>query len=52
MIQEDWGGWAYKVTKEQARAYNRIVRSGQIPESIIESMEDGEVYGIIDVELY
>ena len=52
MIQVDWGGWAYKVTKEQARAYNRIVRSGQIPESIIESMENGEVYGIIDVELY
>ena len=55
MIQVDWGGWAYKVTKEQAVAYND--RNGwdnsySIPQSVIDEMEDGKVYGIIDVEMW
>ncbi len=53
-IQVDWGGWAYKVTKEQAMACNK--ENGEndwaIPQSAIDEMEDGKVYGIIDVELY
>ena len=51
----DWGGWAYKVTKEQAVAYNDRTgwdNSWSIPRSVIDSMEEGEVYGIIDVEIY
>ena len=54
-IQVDWGGWAYKVTKEQAVAYNDRTgwdNSWSIPRSVIDSMEEGEVYGIIDVEIY
>ncbi len=54
MIQVDWGGWAYRVTKAQAIAYNEMTGSGSysIPQRIIDSMEDGEIYGIIDVEIY
>ena len=51
MIQVDRGGWAYKVTKEQAMEYNRMPRGSFSPEEIIEKMKDGEAYGIIDAEL-
>ena len=52
MIQVDWGGWAYKATKEQAILYNsRTTSPYQIPEAVIVRMEDGYVYGIIDVEM-
>ena len=50
-IQVDWGGWAYKVTKEQAEKYNLQAGRHQIPQNVIDSMEDGRVYGIIHVEL-
>ena len=55
MIKVDWGGWAYKVTKAQAIAYNE--RNGwgnntSIPGSTINEMEDGKVYGIVDVEMW
>ena len=54
-IQVDWGGWAYKVTKAQALAYNE--REGHsdrygIPQSVIDEMEDGKTYAIIDVEMW
>ena len=55
MIQVDWGGWAYKVTKKQAIAYNKSCgkdNSCKIPKSVIDGMEEGKVYGIIDVEIY
>ena len=53
-IQVDWGGWAYKVTKEQAVAYNERTGMGSwsIPQRIIDGMEEGKVYAIIDVEMY
>ena len=53
-IQVDWGGWAYKVTKAQAIAYNKQngVNWYSIPQDVIDSMEEGKVYGIIDVEIY
>ena len=50
-IQVDWGGWAYKVTKEQILKYNE--EAGYqflIPEHIIESMDPERDYAIIDVE--
>ena len=53
MIQVDWGGWAYRVTKARALEYNRRVTGVyRIPETVISSMEDGVTYGIIDVEIY
>ncbi|MBO2516892.1 MAG: hypothetical protein CW338_06385 [Clostridiales bacterium] len=53
MIKVDWGGWAYKCTKEQLKAYSReagMMRA--VDQSIIDGLEDGVTYGIIDVELY
>ena len=50
-IQVDWGGWAYKATKEQVKAYNTECGQFAIPESVIEKMEDGVTYGIICVEM-
>ena len=52
-IQVDWGGWACKATKAQVIKYNRKTRqSDRIPEEIVNSMEDGKVYGILEVEMY
>ncbi len=53
-IQVDWGGWAYKVTKAQAIAYNEQngMNDYSIPQDVIDSMEEGKTYGIIDVEIY
>ena len=49
----DWGGWAYKVTKARALAYNgKANEKCRIPEAAIEEMKDGVAYGIIDVEIY
>ena len=53
-IKVDWGGWAYKVTKAQAIAYNEMNGahdSYSIPQDVIDGMEEGRVYGIIDVEI-
>ena len=48
------GGWAYKVTKVQAKKYNRMTHTEwyRIPKEVIDSMEEGKTYGIIDVEIY
>lgn len=53
-IQVDWGGWAYKATKKQAIQYNEKVQRSwyRIPQDAIDSMEDDETYGIIEVEIY
>ncbi len=51
-IQVDWGGWAYKFTKAQAIEYNIHAGRYQIPQDVIDEMEEDTVYGIIDVELY
>lgn len=52
-IQVDWGGWAYKATKAQMEEYNRSASPMyQIPQKVMDSLEDGHVYGIIDVEIY
>ena len=53
-MKVDWGGWAYKVTKAQAKKYNRMTHTEwyRIPKEIIDSMEEGKTYGIIDVEIY
>ena len=51
-IQVDWGGWAYKVTKEKILQYNEEVgRRYGIPEWVLPMMEDGKEYAVIDVEL-
>lgn len=45
----------YLNTKKQAIAYNKSCgkdNSCKIPKSVIDSMEEGKVYGIIDVEIY
>ena len=52
-IQVDWGGWAYKATKAQMQEYNRRAHSmNRMTQEVVESLEDGRVYGVIDVELY
>ena len=52
-IQVDWGSWAYRVTKAQAAAYNRLAAPGcRIPQRVLDEMEEDRVYGIIDVEIY
>lgn len=54
-IQVDWGGWAYKVTRAQAIAYNDRTgwnNSYSIPRKAINLMEEGKTYGIINVELW
>ena len=52
-IQVDWGGWAYKATKAQMEDYNRSASHRySIPQSVINDLEDGHIYGIIDVEIY
>ncbi len=49
-IQVDWGGWAYKVTSEQIRAYNQATSPQyQIPEC---ELDPEKAYAIIDVECY
>ncbi len=52
-IQVDWGGYAYKATKAQLEEYNRLaLNQYKISPGAVASLEDGHVYGIIDVELY
>ena len=52
-IQVDWGGWAYRVTKERILRYNlEAVPRYRIPESVLSLMEPGKEYAVIDVELY
>ena len=51
-IQVDWGGWAYKVNKEKILQYNE--EAGplySIPEWVLDKMEPGIEYAVIDVEL-
>ena len=51
-IQVDWGGWAYKVTREQILKYNETA-CGQfvIPEDAVFALLPDRQYAIIDVEL-
>ena len=52
-IQVDWGGWAYKVTPDQIREYNR--KAGpmyQVPDDLADSLDPEVQYAIIDVEIY
>ena len=52
-IQVDWGGWVYKVTREQILKYNEEA-SGQylIPEDVAYALDPEKQYAIIDVEVY
>ncbi len=50
-IQVDWGGYAYKVTREQLEKYNQIC-SPIYRLRHIEDLEPDHVYGLIDVEIY
>ena len=50
-IKADWGAWAYRITKERAKAYNECVEEQyRIPEWIIYRMEDGIDYAVVHVE--
>ena len=52
-IQVDWGGWAYKVTKEQILKYNQeACHQYLIPEDVAETLNPAKQYAIIDVEIY
>lgn len=52
-VQVDWGGWAYKVTKEQILKYNREASHQYLlPEDLADSLDPDKEYAIIDVEIY
>ena len=52
-IQVDWGGWAYKVTKEQILKYSQeACHQYLIPEDVAETLNPAKQYAIIDVEIY
>ncbi len=51
-IQVDWGGWAYKVTKEQILKYNEKASPRyQIPEDVAFALNPQNQYAIIEVEI-
>lgn len=51
-IQADWGSWAYKTTKAKLTEYNQCVAEQyRIPDRIIDRMEDGQTYAIIDADM-
>ena len=52
-IKVDWGGWAYKVTAEQIRKYNKMANHQYlIPRNVAPALDPEKDYAIIDVEIY